>query len=434
MAHTKKNNRIFLLISVVVLTVFVSMYSYSKAEPIDNLEDSEEDSETQKKIEELEKKAQTYREIIEVKQKQQESLNNQISLMNANIYKVETEIEINKRKIEEFNAQISRKQVEIRDKEETILSQKKLLGDLLKIFYEYQQQNVLAILLSNETFEPFMSEKDKLAQTGSKIREILGSVKSLKQKMEEEKVELERNKNELTELHLDLSEKNSYLESNKSQKTVLLTQTQGEEARYQKLLERVEAQKLELLSIDELYATSGLSADDFDKPDKKYHASTAWFYLQQDPKWADTTIGNSKSLLKDYGCAIASVAMVFTKQGESITPKSLAKQPIFSWDLIAWPGEWESLSFSPYGSRHGNINWSAVDSEIKKGNPAIVYIGKSGGKGGHYVVVHNKDSKGRYVVHDPYFGPNLFLDTSRALVGAMGTKTATFMDQMIIYK
>ncbi len=428
-----RKKTIFTLVSVIIFAVFVSTYFYSKAETIDSITESE-DSEKQKEIEELEEKAQAYREIIEIKQKQQESLNNQISLMNADIYQVETEIKINKEKIEDLNSKIHKKKAEIRDKEETILSQKKLLGDLIKIFYEYQQQNVLATVLSSETLEPFMTEKDKLAQAGGKMREVLSSVKSLKEKLENEISELEKDKEKLVELHVDLNEKNTYLENSKKQKSVLLTQTQGEESRYQKLLERVEAQKLELLSIDELYATSGLSADDFDKPEEKYHASLSWYYSQRDSRWGDLKIGNSKSLIKDYGCAVASVAMVFTNHGESITPKSLAKQPIFSWDLIAWPSSWESLSYSPYGSSHGNISWSSIDSELKKDNPVVVYIGKSGGKGGHYVVIHNKDSKGRYIVHDPYFGPNIFLNTSRALVGAMGTSTGTYMDQMIIYK
>jgi len=423
MSKNKKN--IFIIIFLAILIGFVSIGNFSLAETI----------ETQEKLEELEEKAQKYREIIEVKQKQQESLNNQISLMNANIFKVETEIEINKKKIGDLNSQIYRKQNEIRDKEETILSQKKLLGNLLKLFYEYQKQNVLAVFLTNENLEPFMSEKDQLVQTSSKIKDLLGSVKALKQKIENEKIELEKNRNELTTLHLDLNEKNSYLETNRDQKTVLLSQTQGEEVKYQKLLEKIEQQKLELLNLDELYATSGLLVDDFDKPDNKYHASLSWYYSQRDSRWGNVKIGNSKSLLKDYGCAVSSVAMVFTYQGSSITPKSLAeKDQYFQWDLIAWPNSWKGISLSANGSSHGNINWSVINKEIEKNNPVIVYIGKKGGKGGHYVVIHNKDKKGRYVVHDPYFGANIFLDTSRTLVGAMGTKTTTYIDQMILYK
>ena len=64
--------------------------------------------------------------------------------------------------------------------------------------------------------------------------------------------------------------------------------------------------------------------------------------------------------------------------------------------------------------------------------PVIVFIKKTKGGGGHYVVIHNKDSKD-YVVHDPYFGANLYLGTSKALMGAMSPASGTVLDQAIIY-
>ncbi|EKE18669.1 MAG: hypothetical protein ACD_9C00266G0008 [uncultured bacterium] len=149
-------------------------------------------------------------------------------------------------------------------------------------------------------------------------------------------------------------------------------------------------------------------------------------------------IGNSNSDMKNWGCAVTSVAMVAKFHGDSITPGQLAKKPIYSFDLIKWQmNEWSDSKIAlatQYGSSHGNLNWSTIDSMLKDKVPVIVYISK-GGKGGHYVVIHTKDSKtGKYVVHDPYFGANLYLDTSRALVGSMGVSTATSISQMIIYK
>jgi len=82
---------------------------------------------------------------------------------------------------------------------------------------------------------------------------------------------------------------------------------------------------------------------------------------------------------------------------------------------------------------HGNINWSKINSEIAGGHPVIVYIKKTNGGGGHYVVVTGKDSKD-YIVHDPYFGANLYLGTSKALVGKIGTDSKVIVDQMIIYE
>jgi len=110
----------------------------------------------------------------------------------------------------------------------------------------------------------------------------------------------------------------------------------------------------------------------------------------------------------------------------------MAKQKIFSYDLIQWPGAWSpSISLASSVS-HGNINWKTVDAALKAGHLVIVFIQKTNGRGGHYVVIHNKDSHD-YVVHDPYFGPNLYLGTSRALVGKLGADSGTTVNQMIIY-
>lgn len=394
---------------------------------------SESDDDTQEKIEELEKRAKIYREIIAIKQKQQESLNNQLDLMGNEMHRVETEIELNKRRIDSLNDKIANLQRQVVEKEEAIKSQTLLLTQLLQTYYAYSQQNSLSIFLTNADVASFMAKKDHLAQTGDKIKELVDALGNLKQQMLGQISDLEKSKAEVTELSFELQDKSSYLENSQQQKMQLLEQTQGEQERYQQLLARVEQQKLELLNIDELYNTSGLSVDSFAKPSNSAQASLSWFYSQRDPKWGDVTIGNSKSTLKSYGCAIAAVSMVFTKLGTTVTPMSLAKQPIFSWDLIFWPRTWpQKITMAGSGSSHGNIDWSVIDAQVKKGNPVIVYLKRTAG-GGHYVVVHSKDSNGKYVVHDPYFGPNLYLDTSKALVGAMGGQSSIVMDQMIIY-
>ena len=48
------------------------------------------------------------------------------------------------------------------------------------------------------------------------------------------------------------------------------------------------------------------------------------------------------------------------------------------------------------------------------------------------MVVTGKDSKD-YIVHDPYFGPNLYLGTSKALVGKIGVDSKVSVNQMIVY-
>lgn len=431
MEAKKRNQNKYAWFKILLATFCAMVFNISNIATTLAVTTTPDPEETQEKIEELEKKAKVYRQILEVKQKQKSMLNDQIATFDSQIQQTEGQIETNKRKISDLNSQITDLQKKISEYEITISFQKKMLAGLIESYYTYGQKNVLTSFLSNgDNVGSFMVGKDRISQTGEEVRKMLNSVKELKKKLDDEKSSLENKKKEITSLHIDLEERSSELESSKSQKQQLLTQTKGEESRYQQLLARVEQQKLELLDLDQLYGTGGYSIDDYPKPSKSFYASMDWYYSQRDSRWADVKIGSTNSTMRSWGCAVSAVAMVFKKHGINITPKTLAKASIFSGDLINWPGSWSGSDIELASSvSHGNYNKSRIDSEIKKGNPVIVYIKKSSG-GGHYVAIHNKDSNGKYVVHDPYFGPNIYLETSMALVGK---GSSTKIDQMIIY-
>lgn len=438
----------FLLLAISVAVSVLQMRKVLAEQSISELDQntSTTDSKTQDKIEELEKKAAVYREIIDIKRKQSASLSNQLDLMNSDIKQVEVEMEVNKRKLEDLNSQVARLQQQIDEKTKQINDQKITLSALIQAYYEYSQQNTFNIMFSRESIADIMMRRDKFSQTGEKINDLLDSIRSEKQALQNKINDLEKNKANVVEVSYTLESQSSDLEVAKKSKQTLLDQTQGEELRYQQLLSRIEEQKRELLDLDQLYSggnisIGGLSVDEFIKknqPPSSLKASESWFYYQQDPRWANVLIGNSDATLKKYGCAVSSVAMVLTQHGVGITPSKLAKQPIYTKEgLIAWPQDWSqpSLTLSSSGKNHYNINWATVDAQLAKNHPVIVNIKTSQG-GQHYVVIHHKDPsrKGEYVVHDPYFGPNLYLSTSRALVGAaMGSNSSTTIDQMIIY-
>lgn len=435
--NIKKHHVVLTVLAMVALCVAGICYC-AKADSISDISDENEVSEeTQKKLEELKKKAEMYRQIIEIKEKQGESINNQLYITETNMNQVQTQIELSSRQIEEYNNQIIRLENQIKEKETMIESQKKLLAEIIQNYYEVNQGGLLTAYLSKGNIASFMLTKNRIAQTGDKIRGILSSIINLKDQLQTEKNEIDQKKSSLAEENQELKDKNSNLESLKKQREILLAQTKGEEERYRKLLANIEEQKQQLLDIEQFFAGSGLSLKDYPVPPSSLFASTDWYYSQRDPKWGDVKIGISGLKMKSYGCAISSVAMVFTAHKDKITPLQLVKKPIYTEEgLIAWPSKSydDEVSLASYGVRHGNIDWKVVDSQIKKGNPVIVYIKKTKGSGGHYVVVHHKESStGKYVVHDPYFGPNIYLDTSRALVGAMGTKSGTVVDQMIVY-
>lgn len=382
----------------------------------------------------LEQKAEEYQNLIDLKNQQQSTLQNQLTLIDEEQKRNQVEYQVAKNKATSLSDQIDSLEKEINEREKMIEYDRAILSGLMQSYYEYYQQGVLGIVLINKNFSDVLNQTDYLEQSSVKVNETLASIKATKDKLDQEQQDLEQKKAESEKLKNDLEDKSYYLQANEYQKESLLTKTAGEEAKYRDLLARVEEQKMELFdfsSASNLGEVSG-SVDSYARPDQKYSA-TSWYFSQKDPRWGNMTIGNSNSTMKSYGCAVTAVSMVFKKYGANITPGKMAKQPIFYYDLIKWPGSWSPGITLTSSISHGNVNWSTIDSEISKGHPVIVYLRKTNGKGGHYVVIHSKDSKD-YIVNDPYFGPNLYLGTSKSLVGQIGANSGVTIDQMIIYK
>jgi peptidoglycan hydrolase CwlO-like protein len=382
--------------------------------------------------ESLEKKAKVYEDLIKLKNKQQDALAGQLDNIDNEQAKTLAQLQETQKKVQTLAQQIDDLSGEIKEGEFKVDFQRKILAGLMQSYYEYDQQGVLPLVLAGKAFSEAINQLDYIEQSGDKVSRLLTEIKQTRQKLVDNQASLIQKKEESDKAKETLIDKKENLQATENQKTNLLVQTQGEEAKYKQLLARVEAQKQELLDFS---AASNLgdvssSVSSYPKPSSNL-ASTSWYYSQKDSRWGDKKIGNSKTLMKSYGCAVTAVSMVFREKGASINPGSMASQKIFYYDLIKWPATWSPGIKLVSSSSHGNIKWSTVDAEIKKGNPVIVYIKRSRG-GGHYVVVTGKDNKD-YIVHDPYFGANLYLNTSKSLVGKLGVDSGVSIDQMIIY-
>lgn len=380
----------------------------------------------------LEKKAKIYEDLIKLKNKQQDALSGQLDTINDQQAVTLTQLKETQKKVQLLDGQIGNLSDEIKEGEFKVDFQKKILADLMQSYYEYDQQGILPLILAGKAFSEITNQLDYVEQSGDKVSSLLIEIKKTRQKLIDNQSNLKQKKEESDIAKENLIDKKENLEATENQKTNLLVQTQGEEEKYKKLLARVEEQKQELLDFSSASNLGDVSSSvgSYPKPSSNL-ASTSWYYSQKDSRWGEKKIGNSKTLMKSYGCAVTAVSMVFREKGASINPGSMASQKIFYYDLIKWPTTWSPNVKLVSSSSHGNIKWSTVDSEIAKGNPVIVYIKRSRG-GGHYVVVTGKDSKD-YIVHDPYFGANLYLGTSKSLVGKLGVNSSVSIDQMIIY-
>ncbi|HHE45763.1 MAG TPA: hypothetical protein ENL05_00210 [Candidatus Moranbacteria bacterium] len=391
------------------------------------------DKEKREECESADKKVGDYLKSLKINNKTQNLLAGQLNYINQQQIKNQLNLQQIKNQLDEITRKINNLKENIIEKEKEIAYQKKILTSLMQSYYDYDQQGLLEIVLVDKTISSSLSQVDYIQQSEVKVEDVLNSFQNTKQQLTEAKEELKKDYDKNKQLEAEYQYEKSNLQASENQKQYLLVKTQGQEEKYKAMLANIEKQKKELLdfsaasNIDDVLA----SVNKYDKPDKKYWASD-WYFSQRDSRWGDEKIGNSHSLMKNYGCAITSVSMVFRKLGSNIDPGKIAKEKIFYYDLIEWPDSWEPKIKLVSSTAHGNINWSTVSAQIKKGHPVIVHILRNGG--GHYVVIHHYDKKKKdYVVNDPYFGANLYLGTSRSLIGKLGTNSRTLIDQMIIY-
>ncbi len=423
----KKIGQLFLL-----LALFLPLTVQSNL--IDDL--SRKIQEHEAKRIELERQAQEYERIINQKQQEIKSLNNQIAIYNARINKIQAEINITQDEIAQTELEILKLGYDIKDAQTEIGKNKNGLAEIIQSIAEFDQASQLEIILKSDDFSEYFNQMAYLDNLQYSVRQKIIELKELKENLYQNKEEQEDKKQKLENLQKQLESQQYSLAEQRNSQRSLLNYTAGQEEKYQQMLAQIEEQKKEILGninslIQQRAAELARLKESQQKPPSQYWASTNWFYRQNDSRWGNTTIGLSNSKLSDYGCAISSVAMVFSYHGEIITPPQLAKESIYYSNLIIWPARWGSLQ-KVVGTYRTPADWFRIDRELGAGYPVIVRIQADGYSGAHYVVIHHKTDDGRYVVHDPLFGANIYLSSSRAYIGKL-YDTTTSINQMIIY-
>lgn len=128
---------------------------------------------------------------------------------------------------------------------------------------------------------------------------------------------------------------------------------------------------------------------------------------QRDPKWGFKTIGNSSSLIKDYGCTITSISMASDYFSCYQNPGWMAKNLQFSVDKVLWQSIPKVLCFG-FEYRYYNYNEAAFLEALK--NPSKVCLLEY--KKRHWVVALKK-LPGSWLVADPWTGSkNIYLTSS----------------------
>ncbi len=424
-------NKKFLLLGIILSFLFLSS-SNVKSEEIDCTNHSCDyscsdtvDDEAKEKCKKLEEQCKANLKVCELKVKEQKTLSSQLEIIEQEQESSLNQLYTTKKEVASLGEEIDKLEKDIQERKEAIEKQKKIIAGLVQRYYEYHREGVLNIILAVENLGTVLSQSDYLEQSGSKITDMLSELQDAKKALEEDQNELKGKKDEEEDKKEKLEDQYYSLKASEQQKQNLLEVTHGEEEKYQQILAKLEEQKKYLFDFGAASNIDSVlgSVSGYDQPDKKYKLSTSWYYSQRDSRWKDKKIGGSSYRMEDWGCAVASVAMMYTYYGKDYSPKDILDDFSFTQGLIYWPSSWRDTGYG-YTNYKSKLNDILDDDDV-----AIIHIHVY--NGGHFLVVGGKDKKD-YIVHDPYFGSNLYLGTSLSLMSKLSGSSA-YVDR-IIYK
>jgi len=233
-------------LSLAIILVFSFGYKVFAADLNSQLDAKKND------IQQIEDKIQQLEQEINQKQSEQVTLKNQITIIDTEIDKTKAQIQKTQAEIQRTNLEIDKLRSEIDLKKKEIAKQKLVLGEYIRLIYEYDQVSPIEILFGYNSFSQFLDQLDNLETLENKGQKTLDQVQKIKVEMESNKKDLDSKAKDLANLDDQLSFEKEELSGRKEGKENLLAQTEDKEEEFQALL--VKAKEEQDAANNEIYA------------------------------------------------------------------------------------------------------------------------------------------------------------------------------------
>ncbi|OGZ57222.1 MAG: hypothetical protein A3B96_02105 [Candidatus Spechtbacteria bacterium RIFCSPHIGHO2_02_FULL_43_15b] len=193
--------------------------------------------EKERAIQELKEIEKTYVGAVSEKRAEARSLQDLIFDYNSKMEMLEADIERNKEAIEDANLRIKQTEIEIETRTREIERTKEFIGATLREIYQSSDEEIMELMFQYEHFSDFFNQVQYRYLLQNDLSDKLQRVKDLKEKLEEEKIELDAHRKQLNLLKEELEARNLILESQRQEKETVLVSTKNEEAKFKSLLD-----------------------------------------------------------------------------------------------------------------------------------------------------------------------------------------------------
>jgi peptidoglycan hydrolase CwlO-like protein len=313
-----------------------------------------------------------------------------INSLNLQKSKVQTQVSLTQTQIENTQLEIQQLGGQITGAQQTIATDQGALGAYLRSLQKADAKPLIVQMLSSGGLVQTWDDLNQTLQIQNGIQNEIQALGQQKTELATTQTASEQKQTTLTAQQQSLTAQQQSLVSTEQSKSQLLTETNSQEATYEKLLAAANAQ---LNSFSAFAAAAGGS-----KLLGNQTICDSWgcYYNQRDSAWgSDPLDGTSYSMAAD-GCLVTAMAMVLTHYGyKDVTPVTINSNPN---DFAAYQPAYLLTTINVDGVT-ATRKAVAIDATLATGNPVIVGIDAYGGT--HFVVLVS-GSKGNYVMKDPY--------------------------------
>lgn len=336
-------------------------------------------------------------------QNQINSLQGTADTLSSQIVDMDKNIAVTQARITQTQTQLNNLVLDIDTANQKITTLNDSLSSLLKVFlarivanYESGSVQQIDILLTSNTADDLLQKASYLQLVQEHDKKLLDQTIQAKNDYANEKAIYENKKKQVESLKTQLDDYNKQLDAQKAQKERLLSDTQGSEANYEKLLSQAKAQLAAFSNFTTIQGGASLlsgqtSCDDW-----------GCYYNQRDSQWGSIALNSSPYSIASDGCLMTSMAMIYTHYGhKSVTPITINSNPNNFASYFAAYLKFSIIADGASSNRQ-SVGRSGMDSALVNGNPVIVGISYDNGPLPDHFVVVKSGANGNYVMNDPY--------------------------------
>lgn len=189
-------------------------------------------------LHDLESQINQYEGQISSYQKQGSTLKGQISQLNTKVSKLNLQIRAINLTLSDLDSKIVETQYQISATQASIDQNRGALGSLLKTLYRSDRENLVEVFLRSPKLSDFFSDVNNLSLVQNDVRVAIGKISSLHDDLQQEKEQFAAAKADASTLKDYQLAQKQQTDSLKQEKNQLLTETKGQESRYQDLLKK----------------------------------------------------------------------------------------------------------------------------------------------------------------------------------------------------